>query len=64
MEIDTFLVEQFIGAYEHNVEINLAETCVEPFTLEEFLSLVGREEFLEELKKMKLITRIILRKSS
>jgi hypothetical protein len=39
MKVDRFLVEGFIDAHEHDVELNLAETCVEPFTLDEFLKL-------------------------
>jgi len=54
MKVEPFLVEKFMNAYEHDVELNLAETCVDPFTLGEFLTLVGREEFLEELKGTKL----------
>lgn len=54
MKIDPFLVEQFMDAYEHDVELNLAETCVDPFTLGEFLTLMGREDFLEELKETQL----------
>ncbi|MGQ9726727.1 MAG: aminotransferase class I/II-fold pyridoxal phosphate-dependent enzyme, partial [Candidatus Bathycorpusculaceae bacterium] len=54
MKVDRFLVERFIGAYEHDVELNLAETCVVPFTLGEFLSLVGRENFFEEFKEKQL----------
>ncbi|MEM3696921.1 MAG: aminotransferase class I/II-fold pyridoxal phosphate-dependent enzyme [Candidatus Bathyarchaeia archaeon] len=54
MKVDKFLVERFIGAYEHEVELNLAETCVNPFTLGEFLTLMGREKFFEELKETQL----------
>lgn len=54
MKVDRFLVERFIGAYEHDVELNLAETCVNPFTLGEFLKLVGKENFFEELKETQL----------
>jgi len=54
MKVDTFLVERFMDAYENNVELNLAETCVDPFTLGEFLSLTGREAFFEELKGVQL----------
>ena len=54
MKIDQFLVERFLNTYEHNVELNLAETCVDPFKLNEFLALMGRENFLEELKEMQL----------
>ena len=54
MKIDPFLVEQFMNTYEHEVELNLAETCVNPFTLGEFLALIGQENFFEELKKTQL----------
>jgi len=54
MKVDPFLVERFMNTYEHEVELNLAETCVDPFTLGEFLALVGREDFFEELKETQL----------
>jgi len=54
LKVDKFLVERFIGAYEHDVELNLAETCVNPFTLGEFLKLAGKENFFEELKETQL----------
>jgi len=54
MKVDPFLVEQFMKAYEHDVELNLAETCVDPFVLGEFLTLMGEEDFLEQLKEMQL----------
>lgn len=54
MKVDKFLVERFIGAYEHEVKLNLAETCVNPFTLGEFLTLMGKENFFEELKETQL----------
>lgn len=54
MKIDPFLVERFMNAYEHKVELNLAETCVDPFTLGEFLAFMGREDFFEELKETQL----------
>lgn len=54
MKVDPFLVEQFMNAYEHNVEVNIAETCVHPFTLREFLTLVGQEDFLEHFKETRL----------
>ena len=50
MKVDSFLVEQFLSTYELGVELNLAETCVDPFTLREFLALMGEENFLEQLK--------------
>ena len=45
MRVDDFLVERWMNEYEHNVEINMAETCVEPFTLREFLTLIDQENF-------------------
>jgi len=54
MKVDPFLVEQFMNAYEHMIEVNIAETCVDPFTLNEFLTLVGQDDLFDQLKKMKL----------
>jgi len=54
MKIEPFLVERFLNTYEHEVELNIAETCVDPFTLEEFLALVEREKFFEEFKGTQL----------
>lgn len=54
MKVDPFLVEEFLSAYELEAELNLAETCVDPFTLGEFLALMGEENFLEQLKDMQL----------
>ncbi|MFW9995720.1 MAG: aminotransferase class I/II-fold pyridoxal phosphate-dependent enzyme [Candidatus Odinarchaeota archaeon] len=54
MNIDLFLVEKFMNAYEHDVKLNLAETCVDPFVLGDFLTLVGKEELFEELKSKQL----------
>ena len=54
MKVDPFLVERFMGEYEHDVELNLAETCVKPFSLGEFLRFVGREDYLEELRDLPL----------
>ena len=54
MKVDPFLVERFMNTYEHEVELNLAETCVDPFTLAEFLALMGQEDFFEELKEIQL----------
>ena len=54
MKVDLFLVEKFMNTYEKKAKLNLAETCVDPFTLGEFLALVGREDFFEELKGMQL----------
>jgi len=54
LKIDTFLVEQFMDTYELKVELNIAETCVDPFTLEEFLKLMEQEDFFEDFKRKKL----------
>ena len=54
MKVDTFLVEQFMDRYEMKVDFDIAETCVKPFTLGEFLKLMGKEDFFEEFKKKKL----------
>jgi len=43
-----------MGEYEHNVEVNIAETCVKPFTLGEFLEFVGEPDFLEKIKDLQL----------
>lgn len=43
-----------MNKYEQNVEVNLAETCVEPFTLKEFLEFTGREDFFEEFQNKQL----------
>ncbi|MCO6041219.1 aminotransferase class I/II-fold pyridoxal phosphate-dependent enzyme [Thermococcus alcaliphilus] len=54
MKVKPFLVERFMGEYEHQVEVNIAETCVQPFTLREFLEFVGEPDFLEKIKDLKL----------
>lgn len=54
LKIDNFLVEQFMNLYEHNVELNLAETCVDPFKLGEFLTLMENENFFDDLKEDQL----------
>jgi len=54
MKVDEFLVERWMNIYEHNVEVNIAETCVEPFTIGEFLSFVGRENFFKEIAETQL----------
>jgi aspartate/methionine/tyrosine aminotransferase len=42
-------VEKWLNEYEHNVEVNISETCVEPFTIGEFLHLMERENFFNEI---------------
>ena len=54
MRIDEFLVERWLNEYEEHVEVNLAETCVDPFTLLEFLQLTGSEDLMERLLGIKL----------
>ena len=54
MQVETFLVERFMNSYEHQVELNLAETCIDPFVLGDFLTLMERQDFFEELMKEKL----------
>ena len=43
-----------MNAYEHKIQLNLAETCVDPFTLREFFALVEEEDFFKKLKEKKL----------
>ncbi len=50
MKTDEFLVERWMNEYEHNVKYNLAETCVDPFTLAEFLDFVGKPDFFDGFK--------------
>ena len=54
MKVEDFLVERWMNEYEHNVEVNMAETCMQPFTLREFLKLVDREDYLKELLDLPL----------
>jgi aspartate/methionine/tyrosine aminotransferase len=54
MRIETFHVEKWLNTYEHDVEINCSETCVDPFTLGEFLTLMGRKNFFQEMWDTKL----------
>jgi len=54
MKVDEFLVERWMNEYEHNVKFNLAETCVDPFTLAEFLDFVGKPDFFEEFQYKQL----------
>ena len=49
VKVDEFLVERWMNEYEHDVEVNLAETCVQPFTLREFLEFTGRPDFMDEI---------------
>lgn len=54
MKVDDFLVERWMNTYEYNVEVNLAETCVEPFTLREYLDFVDATDFFEKFKNKAL----------
>ena len=44
MEIRDFGVEMWMNEYENECEINLAETCVKPFTVREILEMGGNAE--------------------
>lgn len=44
MEIRDFGVEIWMNEYENDCEINLAETCVKPFTIREILAMEGDPE--------------------
>jgi len=50
MKVEPFLVEKWLNEYELDIGINISETCVDPFTLGEFLTLVEREDFFQEFK--------------
>ena len=52
--MEPFLVEKWLNRYEHEVEVNISETCVDPFTLREFLALTGREGFFKEFQDTQL----------
>ena len=54
MKVDEFLVERWMNEYEHNVKYNLAETCVDPFSLAEILDYVDKPDFFEDFKHKKL----------
>jgi len=54
MRVDEFKVERCMNEWEHNVQYNLAETCVDPFTLAEFLDFVGRPDFFEKFQHKQL----------
>lgn len=54
MKVDEFLVERWMNEYEHNVEYNLAETCVDPFTLAQFLEFVGKPDFFDDFQHKQL----------
>lgn len=54
MKVEPFLVEKWLNKYERGVEINISETCVDPFTLGEFLALMKREDFFRDFLNTKL----------
>jgi aspartate/methionine/tyrosine aminotransferase len=55
MKIKEFGVERWMDLYETKCEFNLAETCVESLTIDELLTMTGRQEsVLDELRPMKL----------
>ena len=54
MKIDPFLVEEFMDEHETKVELNIAETCVQPFVVKEFLELMEYENFFEDFKTKQL----------
>lgn len=50
LRVDDFLVERWMNTYDYNVELNLAETCVKPFTLREYLAFVDKSDFFKEFQ--------------
>lgn len=55
MQIEPFGVEEWMNAWETKCEYNLAETCVASLTIEEMLSLAGKNEAtLHELLSLKM----------
>jgi len=54
VKVDEFLVERWMNEYEHDVEVNMAETCVQPFTLREFLEFTGRPDYMDEIMDRQL----------
>ncbi|MEM3464731.1 MAG: hypothetical protein QXL91_07685 [Candidatus Bathyarchaeia archaeon] len=46
MKVDRFLVERFMDAHEHDVELNLAETCVK------FLQLRENNQWLPDVDEL------------
>lgn len=43
-----------MSKYEHDVELNLAETCVDPFTLNQLFVLTDTEDFFDKLSETQL----------
>ncbi|TDF98976.1 aminotransferase [Paraburkholderia guartelaensis] len=55
MKIKEFAVERWMDQYENQCAYNLAETCVESMTVDELLTMTGRQtSVLDELRPMKL----------
>jgi aspartate/methionine/tyrosine aminotransferase len=55
MKIKNFLVERWMDRYEHEARYNLAETCVESLTVDQLLTLTGKQDsVMDELRPMKL----------
>lgn len=55
MRIDNFKVEDWFNEYEKSAEYDMADTCVEPFTLNELFNLVGNRKYHQEnLSNIKL----------
>ncbi|MEM1434627.1 MAG: aminotransferase [Pseudomonadota bacterium] len=55
MHIDPFGVEIWMNEWEHNCELNLAETCVYSLTLKQLLELCGQPaDALDALKALRL----------
>jgi aspartate/methionine/tyrosine aminotransferase len=55
MKIKDFLVERWMDRYEHEARYNLAETCVESLTVDQLLTLTGKQDsIMGELRPMKL----------
>lgn len=55
MQIDPFLVEQWMNAHETTARWNTAETCVDSLTLDELLELSGdADEVLRRLRETRL----------
>ncbi|MEM9584911.1 MAG: aminotransferase [Pseudomonadota bacterium] len=55
MNIREFGVEMWMNAYENSCTLNLAETCVASLTIDELMTLSGRnEDVLADLKQMKM----------
>jgi aspartate/methionine/tyrosine aminotransferase len=50
LKVDDFLVERWMNTYEYDVDVNLAETCVQPFTLKEYLDFVEAPDFFEKFQ--------------